>query len=97
MYIAETELVSHVVMLIRGVWALALDFCSAKRRVSVIVEGRFAGGIGARFDIDGRVSGAGNVADTFKLAFTEVRGGGRRGVVDQEGGGREGKEGRERD
>ena len=82
MHIAETELVSHIVMLIRGVWALALDFCSAKRRVSVVVEGRFAGGIGAWFDVDGRVSRAGNIADTFKLAFAEVRGGGRGGVVD---------------
>ena len=61
MHVAQTELVSHIVMLIRGVGPLPLDFCSAKRRVSVVVEGWFAGGVGAWFDVDGRVARVGDV------------------------------------
>ena len=82
MHIAQTELISHIVMLIRGVWALPLDFGSAKRRVAVVVEGRFTNAVGAWFYVDGGVAGAGDVVDTFELAFTEVCSGGRGGVVD---------------
>ena len=60
MHVTQTELISHIVMLIRGVWALPLDFCSAKRRVAMVVEGGFAGGVGAWGDVDGRVARAGD-------------------------------------
>lgn len=76
MYISEPELISHVVMLILCICPRSLDFCSAKRRVSMIVKGGFAIRIGACFDVDGRVAGAGDVVAkvaTFELALAESR------------------------
>ena len=66
-------------MLIFRVRPRPFDFCSAERRVSVVVEGKFAVGIRACFDVDGGVAGAGYVIAVeaaFELALTE---GGERG------------------
>ncbi len=74
MYISEPELISHVVMLILCICPSSLYFCSAKHRVSMVVECRFAVGISASLDVDGRVAGTGDVVAeeaAFELAFAE--------------------------
>ena len=85
MYIPQAELISHIVMLILRICSRPLYFCSAKRRVSMVVEGGFAVGIGTSLDVDGRVARAGNVVAleaALKLALAEVRDGGRGGIID---------------
>lgn len=85
MYISQAELISHIVMLILRICPRSLYFCSAKRRVSMVVEGGFAVGIGTSLDVDGRVARAGDVVAekaAFKLALAEVRDGGRGRIVD---------------
>lgn len=78
MHIPQPELVSHIVMLILRIRPCSLYFCPAERGVSMVVEGVSAVGVGARLDIDGRVTGAGDVIAmeaTFELAFAKVRDG----------------------
>lgn len=84
-YIPQSEFISHIVMLILRICPRSLHFCSAERRVSVIVKGGFAVGIGASLDVDGRVARAGDVIAeeaAFKLAFAEGRDGIGGRVVD---------------
>lgn len=74
--IPQPELISHIIMLVFCIRPFSLYFCSAKRRVSMIVKGGVAIRIGACFDVDGRVAGAGDVVAkvaTFELALAESR------------------------
>lgn len=85
MHVPQSELVPHIVVLIRRIRACSLYFCPAEPRVSMVVEGGFTVGIGASFDIDGRVARAGDVVAVevaFELAFAESRDWGGGGVVD---------------
>ncbi len=73
-YVAQAELISHVVMLVLCICPRSFYFCSAKRRVSMVVEGRFAVGISASLDVDGRVARTGDVVAeeaAFELALAE--------------------------
>lgn len=85
MYISQPELISYIVVLILRIMPGSFYFCAAKRRVSMVVEGGFAVGIGAGLDVDGRVARAGDVVPleaAFELTLAEDRDGGGGGVVD---------------
>ena len=72
-------------MLILPVRPLPLYFCSAERRVSMVVEGWFAVRIGASLDVDGRIARAGDVVTVeaaFELTLAKGRNGRGWGIVD---------------
>ena len=83
--ISQTKLISHIIVLVFCIWPFSLYFCSAERRVSMVVKGGSAFRIGACLDVDGRVAGAGDVVAqvaTFELAPAKSRNGGWGRVVD---------------
>lgn len=84
-YIPQSEFVSHIVMFILRICPGSLYFCSAERRVSMIVECGLAVWVVASLDVDGRIARAGDVVAveaTFELAFAEGRDGRGGRVID---------------
>ena len=72
--VPQPELISHVVMLVLCICPRSFYFRSAKRRLTVVVEGRFAVRISASLDVDGRVARTGDVVAeeaAFELALAE--------------------------
>ena len=91
--ICQTEFISHKISFVCCICPRTFDLCSSKLGLAVVMQGSLTVWVGAGRDVDTVVAGAGEVIaeeGAFELAGTEVGDGGGGGVVDEEGGCRDG-------